>query len=62
MYTDSHYLLTWQSSKGKILLEDDASSENILLAVWQVRHPDIEYACRIALDWQMQLAGFSTPT
>ena len=36
MYADRRYLLTWRGRKGKVLLEQEASSEDVLLAVWQV--------------------------
>ena len=36
MYADHHYLLTWQSRRCTVILEEEASSEDVLLAVWQV--------------------------
>ena len=36
MYADQDYLLIWQSRRCKVILEEDASSEDVLLAVWQV--------------------------
>ena len=36
-YADSRYLLSWESSRGKLLMEEASSAEDVLLAVWQVR-------------------------
>ena len=36
IYANRRYLLTWRDRKGKVLLEQEASSDDVLLAVWQV--------------------------
>ncbi|CAK0786904.1 hypothetical protein CVIRNUC_010118 [Coccomyxa viridis] len=40
-YADSRYLLSWESSRGKLLMEEASSAEDVLLAVWQAAWLDV---------------------
>lgn len=56
-YADSRYLLSWEGSRGKLLMEEASSAEDVLLAVWQVRSDRAGLIALIKSD--MQCCAFS---
>ena len=47
MYADQRYLLTWQSRRCNVILEEEASPEDLLLAVWQVSNVSEVVLCGV---------------